>query len=79
MSALYYETVRVGRHWALVHCHPTTGGIGRQGWWCEDAAGGWGISGEGPARAVEMCIRSVVFRSKKEALESVGVYAGDAA
>ncbi len=43
-----HACIRVGRQWTLVTYYWTGGNGNRGGWWCEDAAGGWGISRRGP-------------------------------
>ena len=64
--------VRVGSKWAAVVDHGQAGATGtRQGCWCEDAAGGWGVSRSDPERAVKECARPSLYPSRKAAYESV--------
>lgn len=65
--------VRVGRQWALVLDYANlTGGIGRQGWWCDDGAGGWGTSRRSAEDAIAQCARPVLYRTRRAALETIG-------
>ena len=68
-----YDTVRVGSRWALVTNYANlSGSIGRQGWWCEDADGGWGTSRRSADDAITQCARPVLYPTKQAALETVG-------
>jgi hypothetical protein len=66
------EAVRVGSRWAAVVDYGQQGGTGsRQGCWCEDAAGGWGI-GSTPEGSVAACSKPVLYASRMAALEAHG-------
>jgi len=63
--------VRVGRKWAAVVDYGQAGGVGRKGCWCEDAAGGWGLSHQDPVTAVRACVRPLLYSRQADALEAV--------
>ena len=64
--------VHIGRRWALVTDYANhSGGIGRHGWWCEDAAGGWGTSRRSAEEAVAQCARPVLYPTKQAALDTI--------
>lgn len=68
-----YHIVRVRSRWALVTNYANlSGGVGRQGWWCEDADGGWGTSRRSADDAIAQCVRPVLYATKQEALDTVG-------
>lgn len=62
--------VKVGRRWAAVLDYGQAG-TGRQGCWCEDAAGGWGVSRLDPTTAVRECVRSRLYATQADALDDV--------
>ena len=65
------HAVKVGSRWTAVveYCHH--GGSGcRQGYWCSDQLGGWGVSDRGPDEAVAQTGEPVLFRSKRAALRA---------
>ena len=64
--------VRFGpRAWAAVTAYGNHGGTGRSGYWCEDREGGWGTSTYSPRKAVQMCARPVMYRSRRAAWEAI--------
>jgi hypothetical protein len=61
--------LKVGSRWVVVAAHDRFGG--RQGFSCEDAAGGWGVSGVSAMQAVELCRAPVTFPTRAAALQSI--------
>ncbi|OFW63860.1 MAG: hypothetical protein A2Y74_01470 [Actinobacteria bacterium RBG_13_63_9] len=65
-------TVKVGSRWAAVVDYGRGGAGRRSGYWCDDAAGGWGVSRRSAEDAIRQCVRPVVYRTRRGALEAFG-------
>jgi hypothetical protein len=66
--------IQRGSRYIAVADYGCRGGIGRQGYWCADKKGGWGVSSKNAYAAIDQCVMPITYRSIKKAREALEAY-----